>query len=373
MVSDVSFNTVLDQQSKTQAASTNLAKDFAQFLTLLTVQLQNQDPLNPMDSTEFTNQLVAFTGVEQQINTNQKLDNLVSLQLGSSYSSSLNYVGKNISYLSSDFNFDGNPSKITYALEGAAVESKIRIFDAAGTMIYQADGSRNTGQQSFTWDGKKTDGSKAAPGTYEIRVDALDAAGKPVEATTVVTGTVRGVETQNGGIFLLVGDRAVSVANVLNTSTPTSNLNGTNNITVALTYIGMDITFPSSQISYDGQALTAPIRYNLPEAAQRAKIYIFDKDGNQVRIDDAPTARGDRTYLWDGKDSAGVRLPAGQYQFAIDAINSTDQRIEALSAGSATVAGVETRNGEIYLTTTGGDSIKLDNILSVRERTQQPT
>lgn len=367
MVSNVSFNTALDQQSKTQAASTGLAEDFAQFLTLLTVQLQNQDPLNPMDSTEFTNQLVAFTGVEQQINSNQKLDSLVSLQLGSSYSSSLNYVGKNISYVSSDFNYDGNPSKITYALDAPAVQSKIRIYDEGGSLVFETDGSKNTGQQTFTWDGKKTDGSKALPGTYEIKVDALDATGKAIESTSVVTGNVRGVETQNGSIFLLVGDRAVSVSNVLNASSPETISN--TNITSALSYIGMDITYPSTQVAYDGQALTVPVRYAMPEAAQRAKIYIFDKDGNQVRIADAPTAKGDRTYLWDGKDDTGNTLPAGKYQFAIDAINAADQRIQTTSTGSATVAGVETKNGEIYLNTATGETIKLSNILSVRERT----
>ena len=79
MVSDVTINSALNQQQKTESAKTGLAEDFAQFLTLLTVQLQNQDPLSPMDTTEFTNQLVAFTGVEQQINTNQKLDSLVAM------------------------------------------------------------------------------------------------------------------------------------------------------------------------------------------------------------------------------------------------------------------------------------------------------
>jgi flagellar basal-body rod modification protein FlgD len=372
MVSNVSFNTALDQQSKTQAAQTGLAKDFAQFLTLLTTQLQNQDPLNPMDSTEFTNQLVAFTGVEQQINTNQKLDSLVSLQLGNAYSSSLSYVGKNISYVSSDFYFDSAPAKITYALEGPAVQSKIRIYDEGGSLVYETDGSKNTGQQSFTWDGKQTDGTKAAPGTYEIKIDAVGADGKAVESTTVVTGNVRGVETQNGSIFLLVGDRAVSVSNVLNASAPEA-VNNTNNITAALTYIGKEITYPSTQIEYDGQALTVPVRYTLPESAQRAKVYIFDEDGNQVRIDDAPTQQGDRAYLWDGKDDNGNTLPAGRYQFAIDAINAADQRIVTTSTGSATVAGVETRNGEIYLNTASGDTIKLSNIISVREPLQPQT
>jgi flagellar basal-body rod modification protein FlgD len=366
MVSDVSFNTALDSQSKTQAASAGLAEDFAQFLTLLTVQLQNQDPLNPMDSTEFTNQLVAFTGVEQQINTNQKLDSLVSLQLGSSYSSSLNYVGKNISYVSSEFNYEGTPQKITYALEGAAASSKISIYDEDGTMVYQTTGSTNTGQQTFTWDGKNTAGTKVPNGTYEIKIDALDAAGEAVTATTVVTGNVRGVETQNGSVYLLVGDRAVSVSNVLNASSPEATSNA-NNVTAALSYIGMDVTYPSTQLAYDGQQITVPVKYNLPEKADRAKVFIFDENGDQVFMDDAPLTAGNRTYLWDGKDAQGNQMPAGTYQFVVEAFNADDESIEVSSTGSATVEGIETKNGEIYLNTSTGETVKLSNVISVQE------
>lgn len=371
MVSDVSFSTALDQQSKTQAASTGLAQDFAQFLTLLTVQLQNQDPLNPMDSTEFTNQLVAFTGVEQQINTNQKLDSLVALQLGSAYSSSLDYVGKNVSYISSEFNYDGNPSEITYALDSAAAETTVRIYDESGAIVYEAPGSTNTGQQKFVWDGTLTNGGKASNGTYEVKIDALDADGNAVDSTTVVKGTVRGVETQNGSIYLLIGDRAVSVANVLNTTATSDYSANASAITSSLAYIGKDITYPSTQVEYDGQALTLPIRYDLPEEAERVKIYIFDEDGNQILLDDADTDEGQNAYLWDGKDADGNQMPAGTYLFAVDAIKADDQRITATSTGSATVTGIETINGEIYLNTSTGETIKLANILSVKEHIEE--
>ena len=107
MVSDVTIGTALNQQANTAASTASLAEDFSQFLQLLTIQLQNQDPLSPMETNEFTNQLVAFTGVEQQINTNQKLDSLVALQLGNSTGQALGYIGNDISYISSEFNYDG--------------------------------------------------------------------------------------------------------------------------------------------------------------------------------------------------------------------------------------------------------------------------
>lgn len=221
MVSDVTIGTALDAQSQTAQAQTGLAEDFADFLTLLTVQLQNQDPLSPMDTTEFTNQLVAFTGVEQQINTNQKLDDLVALQLNNAMGSALGYVGLDASYVSGEFFSDGEtPVTINYALDGVAVEATIRIEAEDGTLVFETPGATSAGSQEFIWDGLDNFGNPVEPGTYSISIDALDANDGAVGFSTVVEGRVRGVETQNGLIFLLIGERAVSLGNVLNVSLP---------------------------------------------------------------------------------------------------------------------------------------------------------
>ncbi len=221
MVSDVTVGTALGQQQNTANAGTQLGDDFAQFLNLLTVQLQNQDPLSPMDTTEFTNQLVAFTGVEQQINTNQKLDSLVALELSSALGESLQYIGKEVTYISPEFNFDGvKPVEIKYALNGDAVFAKIRIKDEAGEIIFEEDIDRSTGRQEFTWDGTTTNGDIAEPGTYEVIIDALDIDDQAVSSTIVVSGTVRGIETQNGGLFVLVGERAISLGNIISVVEP---------------------------------------------------------------------------------------------------------------------------------------------------------
>lgn len=221
MVSDVTFSSALNQQQRTQNSSTQLAEDFAQFLTLLTTQLQNQDPLSPMDSAEFTNQLVLFSGVEQQINTNQKLDNLVSMGLANSFTAALNYVGLNVSYLGSELSFDGdNPVTVSYALNDQAVDSKISIRNENGDLVFSADAATSTGKHEFVWDGTLNGGGTAPPGTYTVSIDALDIDDNPVGSSTVVTGHVRGVETQDGQIFALVGERAVPISSILNAVQP---------------------------------------------------------------------------------------------------------------------------------------------------------
>ncbi len=216
MASDVTINNALDYSQRSANSSAKLAEDFDDFLILLTTQLQNQDPLDPADSTEFTNQLVAFAGVEQQINTNQRLESLVSLGLGTSFSSALNYVGKGINYISAEANYDGTtPIDISYAISGASVDTTLNIFDEEGTLVYTEELSDEV-NGTFTWDGKNSAGQDLEAGTYEIRIDALNQDNEPLETTTVVSGYVSGVETQNGTTFLLVGDRAVSVGNVIN-------------------------------------------------------------------------------------------------------------------------------------------------------------
>lgn len=221
MVSEVTIGSALEQQSQTTAASTSLAEDFSQFLTLLTVQLQNQDPLDPMDTSEFTNQIVAFTGVEQQINTNQKLDDLVALQLSSSLSSALSYVGLDISYIGNEFNYDGTlPAKINYAMDGSAIDAKVRVLNEQGDILYEEQAKTSAGNNEFVWDGTDKNGNPLPAGTYQVRIDALDANDQPVVSTTVVSGRVRGVETQNGLTFALVGERAIALGNILNASQP---------------------------------------------------------------------------------------------------------------------------------------------------------
>lgn len=219
-----------DKAQNTINSGVKLASDFTQFLTLLTTQLQNQDPLSPMDSTEFTNQLVQFSQVEQQINSNQKLDSLLALQLSSISSVALGYVGMDISYISSEMNYDGSkPIDITYALGSEAITSKVNVYNEDGELIYSADAPRDTGMNKFTWNGTKTNGDPVEAGTYTIKIDATDKDGKAIENSTVVSGHVGGIETQNGVVYVLVGDRAVPMSSIVNAKQPATTTANTNN------------------------------------------------------------------------------------------------------------------------------------------------
>lgn len=229
MTSDVTLTGAAASAQKTQVQSVKLAEDFNQFLTLLTTQLMNQDPLDPMDSTEFTNQLVQFSQVEQSINTNQKLDDMLALQLGSLSTVALGYVGMDVTYTSTEMNWDGaKPVTINYALEKNASVLKLNIYDEAGTLVRSMDAPKAAGGQKVAWDGKDNAGNVLAEGTYKLKIDAADNDQKPITVSTAVSGNVRGIEAQNGVIFLLVGERAIALNTIIQATnppvgTPTSN------------------------------------------------------------------------------------------------------------------------------------------------------
>jgi flagellar basal-body rod modification protein FlgD len=221
MVADVTLTGAANNAQKTAVQSQKLAGDFTDFLTLLTTQLQNQDPLNPMDSTEFTNQLVQFSQVEQSINTNQKLDALVAMQLNNASSIALGYVGMDVSYPSTELAFDGaTPVKVNYSLSTAAATAKITVVNQAGDVVYTGDAPKLSGLNTLAWDGTMSNGLKAPAGTYGIKIGAIDADGKSIDTQTIVSGRVKGIETQNGIVHVLVGERAVPVTSIINAVVP---------------------------------------------------------------------------------------------------------------------------------------------------------
>ncbi len=369
MASNVTFTNALQQQENTSNTQQTLTEDFDQFLSLLTTQLQNQDPLSPMDSTEFTNQIVAFSGVEQQINMNQKLDSLVSLQLGNSFSAAQNYVGLDASYLSSEFAFEGAPVDITYALDEEAVSSQLHVRNEFGESVYSEDASRFTGQNKFTWNGALQNGGTAPPGTYNITVDALDVNDNAIGSTTVVTGRVKGVETQNGAIFALIGDRAVSISNILNTQSPAAVTSNGDGLTAALSYVDSNITYRNSEVNFDGTNAET-ITYDLDDVPDRAKMLIYDSDNNVIAAPNLPLEDGVNSFTWDGILNNGQTAAAGNYRFKVDALDASDRSIFSSSSAQGNVTGVESIGGQIFLTT-NIRTVALSDVTKVQPPSQQ--
>jgi flagellar basal-body rod modification protein FlgD len=191
-----------------------LAGNFQTFLTLLTTQLQNQNPLDPLDTNQFTQQLVQFASVEQQLKTNDQLTTLVSLQQTAQSTQALTFVGKTAVV-------DGSTATMTNASAtwqlGLPTNSNVTVSIASSTGQNVFTGNYAVGagdNQAFTWNGKGTDGSQWPDGKYTLTATALDTAGNPVAVSTRLQGVVDSVDLTQSPPLLSIGGQNYTVNQV---------------------------------------------------------------------------------------------------------------------------------------------------------------
>ena len=222
-MTSISSSTLSTLTTDTTNATDKAAGTYNEFLNLLTTQLQNQDPLNPMDSSTFTNQLVSFSEVEQGILTNQKLDTMLQQNNSNQISQSLTYIGKDVYYKGDTAYLDQtNPdTKVGYAIDGDYASATLHITDADGNLVRSIPVANATPAGSVDWDGKDDQGNLLKSGNYTVAIDALDSTGTKVDTYTAIPGHVQGIETVDGVLYLaLKGDSRVDATNVLSVSNP---------------------------------------------------------------------------------------------------------------------------------------------------------
>ena len=186
------------------------------FLKLLIAQLQNQDPLKPMDNQEFAAQLAQFNSLGQLIEINSKLGALQSGQGSTSQYNAASLIGKEISSAGNTVSLssDSSPS-IGYQLGANAARVVVSIGNASGQLVRQIDaGARSAGDQSIVWDGKDGAGQKLPPGEYDFEINAFDLAGRKIPANGKIQGLVTGVKLDGGEPVLEVGALQVPLSAV---------------------------------------------------------------------------------------------------------------------------------------------------------------
>ena len=193
----------------TKAASATLANTFDTFLMLLTTQLQNQDPLDPMRSSEFTSQLVQFSGVEQAINTNKKLDQLVQLQVSNQLNSAVAFIGKTVEVISDLLLLKDGAAKISYGLDRKAANTIISITDQNGRVVRTVQGETDAGRHEFEWDGRDSKGVLVADDVYGFSVVATDGDDDTIDTIAASFGIVTGVEIVENAPRLNIGELGV--------------------------------------------------------------------------------------------------------------------------------------------------------------------
>ncbi len=192
------------------AAKTDLFGDFNTFLTMLTTQLQNQDPTSPLDTNQMTQQLVQFASVEQQISMNSTLSSLVSLQQTSQLTSAAPLMGQRIEIGGDRMTLQNGAAMLRLPSAGAATQARVQINDvASGRTLFESQQALGSAARDWSWDGRDANGRQLADGAYQVVVSGTNATGAAVPITATIIGTATGAERQGNDLKLSLG--AVSV------------------------------------------------------------------------------------------------------------------------------------------------------------------
>jgi len=191
--------------------------DQSDFITILLAQLQYQDPNNPMDDKEMAAQLVQYSSLQMLTNINDSLTTLVTNSSDDNITTGVNYIGKSIK--STGYNLtvkDKTVSTLYYSLGESVTDATANIYDSDGDIIQSVSlGSKSSGDYTFVWDGKDTNGNTCSDGTYGVIIKANNADGDSVVVQSQISGVVTGVKTSSGTVYLELEDgRTVELGNV---------------------------------------------------------------------------------------------------------------------------------------------------------------
>jgi flagellar basal-body rod modification protein FlgD len=219
------ITTGIDTVTGSGTQSSSLPKkvmDKDAFLNLLVTQLQNQDPLNPTDSVEFTAQLAQFSSLEQLSNVNTNLEQLQNYQASINNSQAVSLIGKDITARGNGLQLDdGGPAECNFSLDGSAAVATISIYDSTGEFVKSFEGKDlAAGQNTLFWDGTDKDGNKVTDGVYTFEILAADAEGQNIKATTFYSGTVDKVTFENNQAYLISGTQKYALGDVIQVGVP---------------------------------------------------------------------------------------------------------------------------------------------------------
>jgi len=212
MVTPVSSSTATT--ADTSQSMKQLSGNFSTFLTLLTTQLKNQDPTSPMDSNAFTQQLVMYSQVEQQIDTNTNLKSLLSQNTTNAGAMAAAYLGKKVSVTNGNAALSGGAANWVYSLNSAAASNTLSITDANGRTVWSGTGETAAGNHTLAWDGKDTNGNQLSDGTYKLTVTAKDSASNAITSTVASAGVVGQIDMTGGTPKLIVGTMELDLGDI---------------------------------------------------------------------------------------------------------------------------------------------------------------
>lgn len=220
--STTSTSSTSSSSSSSSSSSTGSTQTLNEqdFLQMLVTELQNQDPTNPLQSTDLAAQLAQFSSVSEleTLNSNVQNSTNANLVMTESISNTMaaTLIGKKVQVNTSQVAYDGSTDPtLGFTLPSSAADVKVDIMNSDGTVVRSIDeGSMASGDQTLTWDGKDSSGNTVSSGNYTFSVTATDSSGNSITPTLYVLGTVQGVKFGSSGASLLVDGTSVDLSNV---------------------------------------------------------------------------------------------------------------------------------------------------------------
>ena len=329
------------------------------FLTMLVAQLQNQDPLNPMEGSEFSAQLAQFSSLEQLINMNESLESMVTAFNDGSDIDVSDFIGKEVTGTVNSIEVsDGAFSGGYYDLAQTS-DVMVTIYDEEGNTVKNLyPGQKEAGSHSINWDGTDNSGNQVIDGSYSYDVLANSGYGY-VSAPMTVTGTVEAVTYQNGKPYLLVDGMLVDPDSLVQIKASDEEP-----AMSPLDYLGKEVSYSESVVAVeDGEVSGSGLTFYL-SIPEDVLVQVFDASGNEVNntemsVDDVVSGKNE--ILWGGTDSDGNLVPDGIYSYKV---TGSSGNVEI--SGTGEVSGIKYINGTQYLTLAGsGDIVRISSITGV--------
>ncbi|MGS4990180.1 flagellar hook assembly protein FlgD [Roseibium sp. RP-7] len=215
----VSPTSSASSQTGSASSQAGLIADYELFLSILTTQIQNQDPLDPLDSAEYTNQLVQYSSVEQAIKQNQNLEEIIASLTSNQSLSYVSYIGNEVTADASTTTLSGSQASWSYNVAEDATGT-FEIRNTSGSIVYSGDIELAAGDGTFYWNGQTDSGQQAVNGLYTISFNVKDASSRPETVKTTVSGIVDSVDWSSGEAVLKVGSQEFPVSSVVSVARP---------------------------------------------------------------------------------------------------------------------------------------------------------
>ncbi|GBR55024.1 flagellar hook assembly protein FlgD [Gluconobacter sphaericus] len=204
--------------SSSSSSLSSLGGNFNQFLTLLTTQLQHQDPSNPTSTDSFTAELAQFAGVQQQVETNTNLTSLISATQDNQMASAVSLIGKTTTASSSSLPLQSGSASLSFTAPQAE-DVAIAVTDSTGTVVKSETVNASAGINTWTWNGKNNSGTQLSDGAYTVAVEGSSTDGTSVALPTTITGTVTSVSKGTTGVNIDMGDATIDMSDLTGFST----------------------------------------------------------------------------------------------------------------------------------------------------------